>query len=400
MFRLFAFALFCLAACPASSQDFRPLVVLHSVAAPVDIGYVNSVIGKMNAIIKTIAPCDNIQFYRGAAPEVSADVPATINTSRQVQGLFDSSDANVLVPRFLSYCGRPDAGYAGCSSRNKTAIVEFQPNTDLAALLWLHEIGHSHKLSHVDDSLRLMYPIVGVGRQKIIGSECAEYIAGNEKFPIFQAAVVDVGNLVPAEGISTAVGEDQVAVLKSVLEGPWAGGTADATKILDPMSVQMPNFLSTIRQILLDDKQIVLWPNSVLALGIYGDESDITFLQSFLMRSHPSSDYTVQSLSNIPFAIGYLSGKYASTQGLQILQASAEVEAAGALIEQSGEGPAVAEARPEFCARVADCAGQGRRRDFATLRPGRCKRAGGYAGTECSRGHFRQDRPRRRRAPA
>ena len=59
------------------AQDFRPLVVLHAAAAPIDLAYVNTVIGKMNTVIQAAGPCSNIRFYRGAAPAVSAEVPAT-----------------------------------------------------------------------------------------------------------------------------------------------------------------------------------------------------------------------------------------------------------------------------------------------------------------------------------
>jgi hypothetical protein len=335
----------CLLGTSVAAQDFRPLVVLHAAAAPVDVAYVNAVIGKMNAVIQAVGACSGIRFYRGANPLASADVPATISTSGQTQRLFDTDGGNVLVPRFLSYCGRPDTGFAGCSSRNKNAVVEYQPSTDLAALLWLHEIGHSHKLSHVDDSTRVMYPVVGVHNQAIIDSECAEYLAGNDKFPIFGAAVVDVADLVENQGIATETPDGQVETLKSILASPWAGGTAEATAILDPLSQAMPNFLGVIRQVLLNDDEIELWPNAVLALGIYGEESDIPFLESFLARTHPESDYTIQSLANIPFAIGYLSGKFSSTQGLSILRSGAEMEGVG--VERPGMDPELAKAITE-----------------------------------------------------
>lgn len=318
-----------------AETQFRPIVVLHNVGAPVTRDYISGVLARMNRLVADAPGCHDIRFYIGAEPKVSSEVPYTLNTFGQQNKMFALSEANVIVTSLLEYCGDYNPGYGGCSGSGVNAIVEYFVDQDIAAHVWLHEVGHSHKLPHVAHDARLMYREVRTGRSEIVTEECDKYRVANLRFPSVEAALVPVADQVAEmpetePGAETVADVDPSALLESVLADVWMHGTP--RELLDRLFVEIPDFLEEVRVILLRGDKELLWPNAVTTLGEYGDESDISFIQAFALRQHQPSESANKAKANVPYAIGYLSGRYRSPSGLAFLERSATTAGAASVI--------------------------------------------------------------------
>jgi hypothetical protein len=83
----------------------------------------------------------------------------------------------------------------------------------------------------------------------------------------------------------------------------------------------------------MDEGKVELWPNAVAALGVYGEEEDLALLEAFAGRDDPPSEAVTAAKENVPSAIGFLSGKFASERGLTFLENATDVDAAAEFVE-------------------------------------------------------------------
>jgi hypothetical protein len=274
MIRSIIVMLCCIPPLSALAEDLRPIVVRHASGVSVTDDRVRAIIAEMNDVMDAAPGCGQVRFYRSGAPGVSDRIPFTVEFQSQSRDLMRSTDiGNVLIAHRVQFCGDPGT-YGGCSDDNLNALVRWFPERSarLNALVWLHEIGHSHTLRHVQQDTRLMFKEVKDGREQIITGECAKYVAANAKFPIFEPTEVAAEDLV----VAVEAGEAGDALPESILAEIWMHGVP--TDRLDPMA-QDPGFLPALRGVLMDEGEAELWPNAVAALGDYGEEQDLALLE-------------------------------------------------------------------------------------------------------------------------
>ena len=191
--------------------------------------------------------------------------------AQDLNALFSRSDANVIIVRFLNYCGGYNPGYSGCSDDDLLIVVDNQYGLDTAlalqtnAVLWFHKFGHSQTLSHHYDDRNLMNATVTAANMRLTASQCNHLMSTNA---VFRSLVGGIAETITQVQLAT----ENLSPLEVLLSGAWNEGipVEDLRRLTDsPPDLQ---------KVLLNPERVQLWPNAVLGLGMIGDENDMNFL--------------------------------------------------------------------------------------------------------------------------
>lgn len=305
-------------AAPAWSTDFF-LRVGRSTNSEFPGHKVPEVVSYMSAIFNgsqyTGVDCE-VNFTLSENTIITA--PDSVDTSSDLQTLFQTSQANVVVVRFLNYCGGYSPAWSGCSDDNLNVVVDNEVGlgSPLAlqtnAVLWLHEFGHSQHLSHNSGTNNMMRASVNGDNLLITSAQCDNFMRDNNRFdPGAGAAVQGLGL-----SQQIVVGQDPV---ERLLFAAWNGiPTNDIREIITDPAI--------LRAILMDRAKVELWPNAIFALGVVGDVSDVQFLlflhQNYaaLLVEPPATETVIRARTRVPVALAMLGSTFGpESQAFEII---------------------------------------------------------------------------------
>ena len=287
------------------------------------------IIKKMNKILTSTNfggdQCNQLKFKRKGSVSTDDSIPEFINSKAKHDQLFNNSAYSIYVVRGISRCGSlKQDNIGGCGLRGKSVIAIDFPNDDqIAAIVWLHEFGHTQRLSHATDGKShitrkkaLMRARAAHSHQSITNGECGYLAKSSARFPT------------ESDGAS-AIKVSQVA-LKSQDKGLEA---AELRELLSQVRlgkypIERLRALSLyqiglLRSYLFNPDFVTMWPNVVDYLAITGTSSDVELFKSFLVLHTTTTGKTVERAKlQIPFAMGVLANRFKSQTAYRFLEQS------------------------------------------------------------------------------
>ena len=310
------------------------------------LSHYDKVASRMNDLLSSAAStaCSNASIKLATVRKFSdtaynGDPINSENTRLDLIQKLLSYDGNVLGVRALNACGsKTGSTIAGCAGIDTPISVEFTQDVRRDAVKLLHEIGHSLGMAwhtaaasevysddkaHVTDAKRLMHKYVSVDG-KIDKSECTRFTEASDLFKTLPgyAAASELSPLNAASGVN----DDQILEVETDLEAVLSRVWAESIPFeeLDELS-RSNNFLNELRGLIFREDKMKLWINALDTFGYYGEESDISFLKSFLDRVVLVENTRAQLLadSKIQAAIsfGRLAARFRSSQGQTVVGA-------------------------------------------------------------------------------
>jgi hypothetical protein len=252
-----------------------------------------------------------VQLLAGLDQPVSNDVATNVplflsdDAGRSNIGTFSDGDGtvtvsnidslfklkrNVLVVNQILTCGGEKSGILGCCGFGKPIIVLAELPPDIAAVAWMHELGHHKGLCHrdpSDGSFPLMSPTL-IDTNKTVNQfehdvfvDAVKTNCANGKNALSAISPTDFVHRVFIEGV------------------PYDQGSRYKAAEILPLAALFEKS---------DEKRS--WLNIVTVLGMTGDPKAFPILMSFLERgSGPISSDEYAAKQAVPFALGYLLAK-------------------------------------------------------------------------------------------
>lgn len=263
--------------------------------------------------------CGGLALKRVGGVTKEKGITAFVNTASDLDKLLKNGTYSIIVVGGINYCGGTvTAGVVGCSMKGSSVIVEDVADDALAAILWMHEFGHTQNLSKATDGTphtsrhnAVMREAIDVNTDNLTAAECGYLIKTAKMFPVISESSKRI--TVSSPTTSQPDPTDRVRALLSQL---WSHGPP-----VSQVKQMGTDEINEIRRLLRSPEDYKLWTNAVTALGIVGVESDIDVLQAFVNASAPSKDISVaRAKLQVPFSIGVLTSRFRSTSGLSFLR--------------------------------------------------------------------------------
>lgn len=141
---------------------------------------VDALLAKASEVMQTadsstdIACC--VALQRNGSIDAYSTTDGTINTSTELNAVFNNSTYEVKLVRALDYCGGYNTSIIGCAyiGTSKNMILEYLGNVTLDGILWAHEFGHNQGLYHPNPSVstRIMNGSLSFLAKQMTQTEC------------------------------------------------------------------------------------------------------------------------------------------------------------------------------------------------------------------------------------
>ena len=310
------------------ADETKYFSVTKSPLVRMDSSKFGRVVSQSNVILSNTSDadiaCHSLKFKQDGDIR-SASRKNSVDTQSELRALLNDTSTNVHVVSRINYCRGPAAaGVVGCAGQGTSIVVEDVARVGLAAVVWLHEFGHTQNLSrategeaHASRTGALMSASVSNGSTLLDAGECNRMIASSMNFDTQR------GNAVTLIEVSLGEFPDPETPLEDLLYAAWIEGPPlEKLRELD----EGGSLPAELRMILLSIEKRHLWANSVTALGLTGEPSDISFLISFFQRRHGdefvNDPFVEEARLQVPFSIGYLSARFETSDGFVFLRNS------------------------------------------------------------------------------
>lgn len=310
------------------ADETKYFSVTKSPLVRMDSSKFGRIVAQANVILSNTSDadiaCHSLNFAQDGDIR-SASRKNSVDTQSELRALLNDTSTTVHVVSRINYCSGPAAaGVVGCAGQGTSIVVEDVARVGLAAVVWLHEFGHTQNLSrateggaHASRSGALMNASVSSRSTLLDVGECDRMNASSMNFDTQR------GNAVTLIEASIDEFPDPETPLEDLLYAAWIEGPpVERIRELD----EGGSLRAELRIILLSIEKRHLWANSVTALGLSGERSDISFLISFFQRSHGddfvNDPFVEEARLQVPFSIGYLSARFETSEGFAFLRNS------------------------------------------------------------------------------
>ncbi len=260
-------------------------------------------------------------FYVLDGPVQTYTGPAVINGSADFLALLQQPGYAKVVSA-INWCGDFGPNIIGCAPIPGNTFVVVRHTSALEGVLWAHEFGHSTGLVHRNDAGALMRSSLGVDHRNITLAECQSLIQKfNPDYYLPGAPAAAVRSTAPVNTDSAVDGlvNEAEALPTSVVElvrRVYPHGTPMKALAAIGSTSELP----ALRSMLNDPEEAPYWGNIAVALGMFGDASDVARLTQFASsRAALNSPGALGDASAALMALGYLANRTGDALALQYL---------------------------------------------------------------------------------
>ena len=267
------------------------------------IAEMNALAGEGAGEEPTNTPCIGLRYTLGAAPKpYDSKLPTQIYGPDDILA-FKDSPFSIHIVSVVGYCNNFSGRVDACTVGGTILVAKNHANdANVAALIYLHELGHSNGLDNYADShnpsfRNFMYYLVKAGRKGKQRYQCDALRGLREQLLIAPAQ---------AQELDRPPLEDFVGAI-------WLHGvpTAAVQQLTEEDLKQVRNWIA--------QDAYAYWPNSVTILGLRGNNADIELLQKVLNAK--SEDNFVKSAKlNVPRALGSFAYRTGNVAAVELLR--------------------------------------------------------------------------------
>lgn len=334
-----AYVLWLIAAPPADAR-VEKIGIAYYPGYSLSLAQAEELLRQINVLVETHGfgnqRCVGLKYeLHGTPSEYAPSLPKDVSSESQMLA-FGRNPHTVHIVRSIQWCpgATNTSRIVGCALNAGPIFIAKKSGP---ANLFLHEVGHGHWLAHHGSFHNIMYKAAlesSVGKKdwqcNSLDHTAVARLAAKSSEKRGEPPVQtppETGTTPEMEGEEV---EAEPIPFEELVTGIWPHGlpVSEVEKLTEEQVSQVRNWLS--------GAEYKYWPNSVIILGLRGNESDLPLLETILNTKSEDENARDAKL-NVPRALAYLAYRTKSNAPVEKLQKLLSPQANTKLMSRSAE---------------------------------------------------------------